>query len=85
MADDARKYIVELFKIVSTDSILVVTNQGRLKRLRCPFQVICKVNVPNLTMGHEYEVEAVKMTLKLEEVFVIGGKAYFIWCFSIVA
>tara|TARA_R110002050_G_scaffold167468_2_gene298261 strand:- start:11 stop:268 length:258 start_codon:yes stop_codon:yes gene_type:complete len=85
MADNTRKYIVELFKIVSTNSILVVTNQGKLKRLYCPFLVVCKVNVPSLTKGCEYEVESVKMTLKLEEVFVIGGNAYFIWCFSIVA
>ena len=82
--DDARAYILELFKIVSTDSILVVTSARKLIRLYCPFKVICKVNIPPLEERGEYEVEAVKMTLNLEDVFIIDGKAYFIWYFKIV-
>jgi hypothetical protein len=84
-ADEARNYIMELFKIVSTDSILIVTSRGKLIRLYCPFKVICKFNVPPLENNVEYDVEAVKMTLKLEEVFIIDGKAYFIWYFTISA
>jgi hypothetical protein len=85
MSEEARNYIVELFKIVGTDSILVVTSRGKLVRLYCPFKVICKVNVPPLRNNGEYDVEAVKMTLKLEEVFIIDGNAYFVWYFIIKA
>jgi hypothetical protein len=80
---EARKYIADLFKIVGTNSVLVVMPLGRVKRLYCPFWVICKVDVAPLERGHEYQVDAVKMTLKLEDVFIIDGRAYFVWYFSI--
>ena len=80
---EAREYITGLFKIVGTDSILVVLHNGKLKRLYCPFLVICKVNVPPLQKGNQYAVDAVKMTLKLEEVFIIEGRAYYFWYFEI--
>jgi len=35
------------------------------------------------TKGGEYAVEAVKMTLQKQDVFIIEGKAYFVWYFSI--
>ena len=79
----AREYISELFKIVDTNSVLVVMYTGKLKRLYCPFLVICKVDVPPLQKGSEYAVEAVKMTLKLEDVFIIEGRAYYVWYFRI--
>jgi len=82
--DEARKYILELFKIVGTDSILVMTSDRKLIRLYCPFRVICRVNVPPLQIGGEYNVEAVKMTLHLEDVFIIDGKAYYYWYFTIM-
>ena len=81
---EARKYIAELFKIVNTSSILVVLYDGKVKRLHCPFWVICKVDVPPLEVGNKYQVEAVKMTLKLQDVFIIEGKAYFVWYFTII-
>ena len=80
---NARKYIAELFSIVGTDSVLVVMPLGRLKRLYCPFWVICKVEVPPLVKGKEYQVEAVKMTLKLQDVFIIQGRAYCVWYFAV--
>lgn len=84
MTEKARQYIMELFKIVGTNSLLIITPQGRLKRLYCPFKVVCKVDVPSLINGQEYAVNAIKMTLKLEDVFIIGGKAYHVWCFTII-
>ena len=80
---EARKYITELFKIVDTDSVLVVMHTGQVKRLYCPFWVICKINISSLQKGREYAVEAVKMTLKLEDVFIIDGRAYYVWYFWI--
>ena len=79
MNEKNREYILELFKIVSTNSILVVNYKGKVKRLYCPFIVICKVDVPPLQKGYKYAVDEVKITLKLEDVFIINGRAYFVW------
>jgi hypothetical protein len=85
MTEHNRNYILELYKIVSPTSILVVDQFKKVKRLHCPFRVICKVDAPPLQKGNEYAVEAVKMTLKLEEVFIINGRAYYFWYFEIKA
>jgi hypothetical protein len=85
MTDKNREYILELFKIVNTTSILVIDHQGTLKRLNCPFKVVAIVEVPpQITVGVFYLVEAVKMTLELKEVFIIKGKGYLIWYFKII-
>jgi hypothetical protein len=84
MTVEARQYIIDLFKIVGTNSILIISSSGQLKRLYCPFLVLSKVDVSSLRKGHKYAVNAVKMTLKLEEVFIIDGYAYYIWYFTIV-
>ena len=84
MTDQARQYILDLFSIVGTDSILIITSKGLLKRLKCPFKVICRIDVSSLEKGKQYDVNAVKMTLHLEEVFIIKGKAYLVWYFTIV-
>ncbi len=81
---EIRKYISELFKIVRTNSVLIVLSTGKVKQLYCPFMVICKVDVPPLQVGHQYAVEAVKMTLQKQEVFIIEGRAYFVWYIKII-
>jgi hypothetical protein len=84
MKDRNREYILELFKIVSPTSILVVDLHGKLKRLHCPFRVIAIVNIPPLIeMGKFYMVDFVKMALNLKEVFIISGKGYYISFFRI--
>lgn len=84
MTEQNRQYILELFKIVSPRSILVVNQYGKLKRLHCPFRVIAIEDIPSQIMkGKFYMVEAVKMTLNLKEVFIIVGKGYYISYFRI--
>ena len=79
-----REFILELFKIVNTTSILVIDNKGNLKRLHCPFKVVAIVELPpQIIAGAFYMVDAVKMTLELKEVYIIQGKGYFIWYFKI--
>lgn len=85
MTERNRQYILELFKIVSTTSILVIDHQGTLKRLKCPFKVVAIVEVPpQIIVGAFYLVDAVKMSLELKEVFIIKGKGYLIWYFRII-
>ena len=84
MADNNREYILELFRIVNTTSILVIDRKGTLKRLHCPFKVVAIVEIPlQITAGVSYYVDAVKMTLELREVFIINGIGYYIWYFKI--
>ena len=85
MGDHNREYILELFKIVGTTSIVVVDHKGNLKRLKCPFKVVAVIAMPpQITVGALYHVDAVKMTLELKEVYIIEGKGYFIWYFKII-
>ena len=84
MSIKARKYIKELFKTVGTNSILVITSEGKLKRVFCPFKVVCNVHVHQLEKGKYYSVEAVKMTLELVDVFIIKNRAYFVWYITLM-
>jgi hypothetical protein len=83
--EEARKYVGELFRIVSTTSILVIDRKGTLHRLNCPFRVLAVSDVsPDITEGKLYSVDAVKMSLDLKNVFIINGEGYFIWGFLIL-
>jgi hypothetical protein len=81
---DNRRYIVELFKIVSVNSILVIDKNGHLTRIYCPFRARVVIPVGIYEKGMIVLVEAVKMTEDLRDVFVIGGKAYFLKYFRIL-
>ncbi len=81
---DNEKYIRELFKLVKEDSILVIDIKGALRRIYCPFSVICLVTFPDISEGEKVAVDAVKMTLSVKDVYIINGKAYFIIYFKIL-
>ena len=85
MTERNKEYILELFKIVSTTSILVIDRNGILKRLHCPFRVVAIVEMPpQIAVGAIYLVDAVKMTLELKEVNIIQNKGYLICYFKII-
>jgi hypothetical protein len=52
--------------------------------MNATISVVCKVETPHLEFGSPYAVSAVIMTLRLEHVYLIKGRAYFIWYFAIV-
>jgi hypothetical protein len=54
MSEEARKNIAGLFKIVDSHSILVIVPAGKIKKLYCPFMVICNVDFSTLQKGKEY-------------------------------
>ncbi len=60
MNDQERKrYIQEIFKYCTADSILVIDQKGRLTRLRCPFLVlVVVVNISEYTVqpNPEYSI-----------------------------
>ena len=80
---DRKRYIQEIFKYVRSDSILVIDQNGHLKRLRCPFLVLVIVDVPPLMKGQEKAVIAVKLTEDLIDVYIIEGNAFYHYNFRL--
>ena len=81
---ERKKYIQEIFKYVRTDSILIISAQGHLERLSCPFKVLVIVDVHSLKKGQEKAVIAVKVADNLIDVYIIEGKAFYYFNFRIV-
>lgn len=80
---DKEKYLRELLKWVSSDSLLVIDGSGNLRRLYCPFKVICLINFPAISKGDKVSVDAIKLTVEVREVYIIRGTAYHIAYFRI--
>ena len=86
MNEKQRKaYLRELFKYVKTDSILIIDQNGRLRRLRCPFLVLVIIDVPPLNKGQEKDVIVVKVAEDLVDVYVIEEKAFYHYNFRIIS
>ena len=66
---DKEKYLQELLRWVSSDSLLVLDDKGNLRRLYCPFKVICLVNFPDINKGDKVSVDAIKLTVEVREVY----------------
>ena len=79
-----KEYLEELLKWVSSDSILVIDKNGKIRRIYCPFKVICLVTFPEIKQGEKVNVDAVKLTVEVKEVYIIKGIAYYIIFFKII-
>jgi len=80
---DKEKYLQELLRWISSDSLLVIDRSGNLRRIYCPFKVISLVNFPAITRGEKVSVDAIKLTVEVKEVYIIRGTAYYIAYFMI--
>jgi hypothetical protein len=78
------EYLKELLKWVSSESLLVIDKSGVLRRLYCPFSVVCLVTFPDISEGEKVSVDAIKLTVEVKEVFIIKGTAYYIIYFNII-
>jgi hypothetical protein len=78
------EYLKELLQWVSSDNLLVIDKSGKLRRIYCPFWVICLVDFPAITKGQKVAVDAVKLTLEVKEIYIIKGTAYYIIHFKII-
>jgi len=78
-------YIKEIFKYVKIDSILIISAQGHLERLWCPFKVLVIVDVHPLKKGQEKAVIAVKVADNLVDVYIIEKKAFYHYNFIIIS
>ena len=81
---ERKRYILEIFKYCTTDSILVIDQNGHLIRLRCPFLVIVIVDVPPLKKGQEKAVIAVKVADNLVDVYIIEKRGFYHYNFKIL-
>jgi hypothetical protein len=79
-----RKIIEEIFRYVSSDSILIIDGKGQLRRLYCPFMVIVVRIVHLLREGQIKAVIAVKIAPDLVDVYIIEAKAYYHYNFRII-
>ena len=79
-----RAYIKDIFNYCRTDSILILDQNGRLRRLVCPFMVLVIVDVPPLKKGQEKTVIAVKVADNLVDVYIIDAKAFYHYNFTIL-
>jgi len=77
------EYLKELLKWISSDSLLVIDRKGDVRRIWCPFKVVCLVNFPDISQGEKVAVEAIKLTVEIKEVYIIRGTAYHIVYFMI--
>lgn len=77
------KLINDINKYTSSDSILVHTKHRGLIRLYCPFKVKVIQAVDTFTIGQELEVVKVKVSPKLKLIYIIDGKGYYHFHFSI--
>jgi len=81
---DQAKYLEEISKFCDPLSILVLDENARLIRIYCPFPVAVLQSVGNLDKGDIVYVQAVKLTLELRDVFIINGRAYYLFYFRIL-
>ena len=79
-----KNFLNELFRLVDFNSILVIDPMGEIRRLYCPFNVIALVNFPEIKQGDVAKVEAIRVSLEREELYIIGGEAYLIRYFRII-
>lgn len=76
--------IAEILRLSKPNIIYVVTWNNILKKVFCPFKVKAKYNLEDIVFGKIYLVEAVKVDLKIETIFIINKKAYYYYNFDII-
>ena len=79
-----QKEIAEINQYCTPNSILIVTKGKKLVRLFCPFDVKALQNVGFIKKDEIIKVEKVKITERLELVYVIGGYNYLYKYFTIL-
>jgi len=75
---------LEITQWCSPRSILVVNERGTLRRLNCPFTVVCLDPVGDLSEYGLYQVSSVKIAEDGKIVYDIGGGLYFHSAFKII-
>ena len=78
---DKKKYIRELFEVVSTQDLLIINMKNQLIRLNVPFTVLVVRSAPGLIPGEIASVTAIKMDIKLIDIYIVHKKPYYYYNF----
>ncbi|MBS1686369.1 MAG: hypothetical protein JSS76_16640 [Bacteroidetes bacterium] len=78
------KELLEINKYCSPYSLLVVTAQGILLKIDCPFEVKVRIAVDSFKKGESLIVQAVKMDVCYTLVYTINGESYYYYHFFIM-
>ena len=79
---DKKKYIRELFELVDTHSTLIINKDNQLIRLNVPFTVLVVVDgLPGLKIGDLGSVTAIRMDVRLLDIYIVNGKPYYYYNF----
>ena len=80
---DKKQYIRDLFEVVDTHSILIINKDNQLVRLNVPFTVLVVLDVPGLSKGDLGSVTAIRMDIRLLDIYIVNGKPYFYYNFVV--
>jgi Fe-S cluster assembly ATPase SufC len=79
-----KKIIEEINKYCRSDSILIITKEGKLLRLNCPFYVIVIYGSQVYKKGEKVSVEAVKISDELQLLYLIEKILFPYYLFAII-
>ncbi|MDX8338786.1 hypothetical protein SLH46_06315 [Draconibacterium sp. IB214405] len=82
MNDDEIQF--EYYEYVSPYNVLVVSSDGEIFELNCPFEVKAKVNFPDIKANDLVWVHKVQTTNENKDVFIIGEEAYSVKYFHVI-
>ena len=74
----------EFFEYVSPYNILVVSNDGEIRKVSCPFKALAKVNFPEIKANDVVMVKKVQIADRNKDVFIIKNNAYHVQHFQVI-
>lgn len=74
----------EYFEYVSPYNVLVVSSDGEIINLLCPFKVIAKATFPDIRLNQFVWVQMVQIAQDRKDVFIINGNAYHVEHFRVI-
>ena len=77
------KKLLEYLAFCDPQCVIVITHDGRLLKIWCPFKVKCINPVDNIPLNSSLYVQEVRSTRQDQLVYVINGSAYFHYYFRI--
>ena len=82
MEDD--KIYYDYYEYVSPYNILVVSNDGEILEIECPFKAQSKVTFPEIKPDESVWVDKVQIAQDRKDVFIIDGNAYHVEHFRVI-
>lgn len=81
---ERKRTIIRINKHCKTNALLIVSPEGDLRWISCPFKALVTCEVNGLFESQEVLVNAVKMDVGLRLVYVVDGVSYHYFFFAIL-